>query len=88
MTFKPPSDGPQQILDGKTIANDEELVQALVDSADFRFQTCRLAFQYAVGRDENECEGTTFDLCMDAFVAKGTMTAAVGAIVKAPGFCE
>jgi hypothetical protein len=88
MTFVPPTDGPQQVLDGITVSNDKELLTALVDSEAFRFRTCRLAFRYATGRDESECEGATFDTCMDEFAAKGTVQAAVASIVKSPGFCE
>jgi hypothetical protein len=88
MTFAPPIDGPQEVLDGVTVANDKELVTALVDSEAFRFRTCRLAFRFATGRNESECEGTTFDACMREFSAKGTMEAAVAAIVKAPTFCD
>src|SRR5205814_109905 len=66
MTFEPPSEGPQTLLGGKTISNDEELLTALVGSDHYRFNTCRLAFQFLYGRAETTCEGATFDTCVDA----------------------
>ena len=88
ITFVPPTEGPQTILDGQTIANDAELIEALVGSTDFRFRTCRLAFQFLYGRPENQCEAELFDQCMDAFEAAGTMKAALRTVVTDPGFCE
>ncbi len=88
MTFLPPTDGPQTILDGKVIANDKELVEALVASENFRFNACRLAFGFLYGRDESTCEAAVFDQCVDAFTANPTLQAAVGAIAKAPTYCQ
>jgi hypothetical protein len=88
MTFTPPTEGPQEILGGKTIANDKELVDALVASEPFRFNACRLAFGFLYGRAETTCEGAVFDACIDAFTAKGTMPAALAAIAKDPSFCQ
>lgn len=88
ITFAPPTDGPQVLLDGATVSNDKELVTALVDSEAFRFSACRTAFRYVTGREETRCEGPTFDACMAAFGASGSMRAAVAAIAKAPGFCQ
>lgn len=88
MTFTPPTEGPQQILDGKTIANDAELVQALVETEDFRFNVCRLAFTFLYGRDEYTCEAEVFDKCMDAFKSQGTMRSAISAIAKDTTYCQ
>ena len=88
ITFTPPTEGPQKILGGQTIANDEELVEALVKSDDFRFQSCRLAFKFLYGRAETTCEAPVFDKCVDAFDAKGTMKAAIAAIATDPTFCQ
>jgi hypothetical protein len=88
MTFTPPTEGPQQILDGVTVSNDKEVVNALVDSEAFRFHSCRLAFKFLYGRGENQCEGPLFDRCMDEFKAKGTMQAAIATIAKDQGFCQ
>ncbi len=87
-TFTPPKDGPQQILGGQTINNDKELVEALVNSENFRFNTCRLSFKFLYGRGESTCEGKVFDACMDAFNQKGTMQAAIAAVAKDPTFCQ
>ena len=88
MTFIPPNEGPQQLLDGRTIANDAELVATLVDSVDFRFRTCRLVFEYAYGRAENSCEAPLFDACVDAFEQTGDVRDALATIVRDPSFCE
>ena len=88
MTFTPPSEGPQKILDGKMIANDKELVDALLQSEDFTFNQCRLAFQYLYGRPENSCEAGVFDKCVDAFKKDGTIQSALATIAKDPTFCQ
>jgi hypothetical protein len=88
MTFVEPDEGPQKILGGKTIANDGELVAALVESENFRFSTCRLAFEFLYSRPESTCEAAVFDKCVDAFDAAGTMQSAVSAIAKDPSFCQ
>jgi hypothetical protein len=88
MTFVPPSEGPQQILGGRTIANDAELVRALVESVDHQFRTCRLAFEYLYGRPEATCEAELFDQCVDAYAATGDVRAALKTIAQDPGFCE
>lgn len=88
ITFTPPNEGPQNVLGGKTIANDEDLVQALVASDNFEFNTCRLAFKFLYGRAETTCEGKVFDKCIDAFTAAGTMQSAIAAIAKDPTFCQ
>jgi hypothetical protein len=88
MTFTAPTEGPQQILDGKTISNDAELVQALVESEDFRFNVCRLAFTFLYGRDEYTCEADVFDRCVDAFTKTGTMHSAIAAIAKDATYCQ
>jgi hypothetical protein len=84
-----PTEGPQTILGGKTIANDKELVEALVASENFKFNACRLSFQFLYGRKESTCEGTVFDKCIDAFNASGgTIQSAIAAIAKDPTFCQ
>ena len=88
MSFDSPTDGPQKILDGATISNDKELVTALVDSQQFKFNACRLAFSFLYGRPETTCEAPAFDRCMTDFTATGTMQSALAAIAKDPGFCE
>ncbi|MBX3230115.1 MAG: hypothetical protein KIT84_25220 [Labilithrix sp.] len=81
-------DGPQTVLGGKTIANDKELVQALVDSDNFKVNTCRLAFKFLYGRAETTCEGPVFDKCVDAFSSAGTMQSALSTIAKDATFCQ
>lgn len=88
MTFTPPNEGPQKILGGQTIANDKELVEALVASKDFEFNQCRVAFQYLYGRPENTCEAAVFDKCVDAFEKDGTIQSGLAAIAKDPTFCQ
>jgi hypothetical protein len=76
------------ILGGQTVGNDAQLINAMVNSNDFRYRACRLAVEYAYARPEYKCEGTTFDACIAAFNASGTIQSAVAAIAKAPTFCQ
>jgi hypothetical protein len=87
-TFTPPNEGPQVLLDGKTIANDAELVAALLGSTDHQFRTCRLAFKYLYGRSEATCEAALFDACVDAYTETNDVRAALRTIAQDPGFCE
>ena len=87
MTFTPPTAGAQALL-GKTIADDRQLVETLVASDAWRFNQCRLVFEFLYGRPENQCEAPTFDKCADALANQGTIQSAVAAVAKAPGFCE
>jgi hypothetical protein len=86
--FVPPSEGPQVLLDGKSYANEKELVTALVQSENFTFNACRLAFKFLYGREESTCEAPIFDKCIDAFKATGTMQAALAAVAKDPSYCQ
>ncbi|CAN5924244.1 hypothetical protein BH11MYX4_BH11MYX4_19950 [soil metagenome] len=86
-TFTPPTEGPQQLL-GKTLANDKELVTALVDSDAWRFNQCRTAFKFLYGRPENMCEAKTFDACVDALANQKTIQSAVAAVAKDASFCS
>jgi hypothetical protein len=86
--FLPSPDPPQELLDGVMIADDKELVTALVASENFSFRTCRLAFEFLYGRPELTCESATFDACVDSFKAEKTMQAALGAVLTDPGFCQ
>ena len=87
MTFTPPTEGPQQVA-GKTLANDKELVNALVSSDAFRFAQCRNVFEFLYGRPENQCEAPLFDKCVDALDQQKTIKAAVAAVAKDPSFCS
>jgi hypothetical protein len=88
IVFVAPTEGPQTVLDGKTIANDAELVSALVESTDHKFRTCRLAFQFLYGRPEASCEAELFDKCIDAYTTTGDMRAVLRTIATDPGYCE
>jgi hypothetical protein len=88
VAFEAYTGGPKTILDGVPIASDEDLVQALVGSENFADNACRLAFRFLYGRDENSCEGETFDRCLDELQAKKTMQSALAAIAKNPAFCQ
>jgi hypothetical protein len=88
MTFTAPTAGPQQILGGKTIANDGELVNALVESTNFKFNSVRLAFKFLYGRPETTCEGAVFDKAVDAFETKGSIKDAISTIAKDATFCQ
>jgi hypothetical protein len=88
ITFTPPTAGPQSLLDGRTISNDKELLTALVNSPDFDFRVCRLAFQFLYGRNELTCEGPLFDRCVDTFRSEGTMQSALAVVATDPTYCQ
>lgn len=79
---------PQEMLGGKMIRNDKELVVALVASENYYVHACRLAFTFLYGRKDNRCDGPTLDRCVDTFKAKKTMQSALASIAREPGFCE
>jgi hypothetical protein len=87
-TFEPPTEGPQAVLDGRMIADDAQLVAALVESVDHDFRTCRLAFQFLYGRGEATCEAKLFDACIDAYNASGDVRDALRTIAKDESYCE
>ncbi len=86
MKFDPSEEGPQQLL-GKTLANDRELVQTLVDSDGWRFNQCRNVFEFLYGRPENQCEAKVFDACVSALEQTKTIQSAVAAVAKDASFC-
>ena len=88
ISFGPPPATPQSMLGGIVIANDKELVTALVKSEAFEFRACRLAFEYLYGRAEMTCEGPVFDRCMTAFKATGTIQSALASVAKDATFCQ
>jgi hypothetical protein len=86
--FVPTTHAPEPILDGRMIADDKDLVKALVESTDHKFRTCRLAFLYLYGRPEANCEAPLFDACIDAYTQTGDVRAALRSIATDSGFCE
>jgi hypothetical protein len=77
----------QPILDGQSLKGDKALVDALVNSEQFQFRACRLAFKFLYGRDENVCEAPVFDKCVDELKASGKIQNAVAAVAKDSTFC-
>lgn len=89
MTFETPATPPSvTLMGGHTMTSEREFVTTLVESESFRFNTCRMAFNYLFGRNENRCEAHAFDRCMKEFRNTGTLQSAVAAIVKDPAFCQ
>ena len=80
--------GPQEILGGKMVGNDEELVTALVESENYSVNACRLAFEFLYAREDDRCDGPVLDRCVDTFKAQKTMQSALASIVREAGFCE
>lgn len=80
--------GAREMLGGKQIANDEELVRTLVESENFSVNACRLAFRFLYARDDNRCEGTILDRCVDTFKAEKSIQSALKSIAQEPTFCE
>jgi hypothetical protein len=93
-TYDPPPEGSAFTVDGTTVTNDGELLHMLVNSSQFQFNACRLAFKFLYGRAEVTCEGPLFDKCMDAFAPAGTaiedgkIQDALAAIAKDASFCQ
>ncbi len=88
ITFLPPDGQAKQVLGDQMLKDDKELVTALVSSDQFLVNSCRLAFGYLYGRNENACEAEVFDACVDALKSSGQMQAALGAIAKDQSFCQ
>jgi hypothetical protein len=80
--------GPKEMLGGKQIGSDKELVTALVESENFSVNACRLAFKFLYARADNRCDGPVLDRCVDAFKAGKTIQSALASIVREAGFCE
>lgn len=72
MRFEAPTAGPQQLL-GKTVSDDKGLVTALVNSPDFEFNVCRVAFGFVHGRNELACEGPLFGTPARLAAAESTL---------------
>ena len=64
------------------------LGRALVNSTNFTFNACELAFKYLYGRTEYACEGPVFDKCMSAFQGDGMMQSAIESIAMDPSYCQ
>ena len=88
MTFTAPTAGAQTLLGGLSISDDKGLVTALVKSEQFRFRSCRLAFEFLYGRAEQTCEGPIFDACMKAFAADGNIRTALSVVARNAAFCQ
>jgi hypothetical protein len=88
ISFGAPPASPQTIFGGITVADDYDVVSALVNSEAFKFRACRLAFMYLYGRPEQTCEGPVFDKCMDAFSASGMITDAIKTVATDATYCQ
>ena len=80
--------GPKEMLGGKMIANDQQLVTALVESENFSVNACRLAFKFLYGRHDNQCEGALLDLCVANFKTQKTIQSALATVARDASFCE
>jgi len=83
-----PVQADHKVLGDQTVTTDDQLLQKLVESTDFRVNSCRLAFKYLYGRPENASEGDVFDRCVDTLVQSGRIEAAVSVVAQDPGFCD
>jgi len=88
ISFGPPPATPQQVFGGITVADDKDVVTALVNSTAFQFRSCRLAFMYLYGRPEQTCEGPVFDKCMTEFGQTGMITDALKTVAQDPSYCQ
>ncbi len=88
VSFVPPDGQARPLLDGAMIADDRGLVQNLVQSENFAFASCRLAFNFLYARDESSCESAVFDRCMTDFKKTGMIQSALAAIAQDASFCQ
>jgi hypothetical protein len=89
ISFTPNTTAGEQQLLGKTVKDDRELLEGLVNSNAWKVGQCRFIFKFLFGRTENTCEAPLFDRCVDALSSPApTLKAAVTAIAKDPGFCQ
>lgn len=88
ITYVPPDGQPKPVLGGLMLRDDKEFVSALVDSEAFLFNACRVAFGFAYGRNENQCEAELFDKCIDAFKSSGLMQNAISTLVTDSSYCN
>ena len=87
MTFDPPAATTVDI-DGKAVTDDASLAARLVESENYNFNTCRLAFKFLYGRPENTCESQVFDKCVTEFKKTGKIQTALSTIAKDDSFCQ
>lgn len=88
ISFTPPDGQPKMVLGGVMAKDDKDLVIAMVESDQYAFHTCRIAFRFLYGRDENACESEVFDRCVEALKGSGMVQSALGAVAKDPSFCQ
>lgn len=79
---------PQVLFGGRQVQSLEELLTIAVESDAFHFWSCRLAFEFAVGRPETGCEAPIFDACVDALKQTQDIRAGLAAIMQHPSYCE
>jgi hypothetical protein len=87
-TFTPYSGPPQTLLGGLSIGSEKELVTALTRSVAFEFRSCRLAFLFLYGRNEQTCEAPVFDACMQTFKANKTIQSAIKVVASSQAYCQ
>lgn len=87
LTLEPRAPTPAPLFDGRQVQSLDELLALAVDSDAFSFWTCRLAFEFAVGRPETGCEAPVFDACVDALRRTGDVRAGLAAIMQDPSYC-
>jgi hypothetical protein len=85
-TIVPQTPTPQQLF-GRTVSSLDELLAIAVESDAFSFWSCRLAFEFAVGRPETSCEAPVFDACVDALKQTGDIRDGLAAIMQDPSYC-
>ncbi|MFK7827419.1 MAG: hypothetical protein AB8G05_24960 [Oligoflexales bacterium] len=83
------SDNTSKEVLGEFLAkNDKELIEAMVNSDEFAFNSCRLSFKFLYGRFETKKEAMLFDQCMQRFKNSGMIQDALATIAKDKSFCQ
>ena len=88
VSITPYTGGPSEVLGGMMLRDEKEFVNALANSPDFLVHSCRLVFRYLYGRNENACEATLFDACIDALKSSGSIVSSLGVVAKDSSFCQ
>lgn len=79
---------PQVLFGGKTFQSLDEVLAYITDSDAFYFWSCRLAFEFTLGRPEVGCEAPLFDRCVDTLKATQDIRQAMSVIMQEPAYCS
>ena len=88
ITYIDPDNTPKEVLGEFFVKNDKELIETMVNSDEFAFNSCRLSFKFLYGRSENKSEAALFEQCMQSFKSSELIQDALATIAKDKNFCQ